>query len=1277
FVSPWVVALADPRASSRYKWSNWGIGPNDATARKEHGCPNCTRPAWLTGTEGVDFFEIYTTGRFLAVRPEVCRTGDPGCALGDEYFESTNYKYLGQGERLVTRVGTTMADSIRPTYVTTAAQAPPTAGGALQETVFVHSGEVMTGNVDHDAGGRAGWNVIFDRTYRSRTLGLSPLARGWDSSIFQRLRELPNHHVEYRDGSGEVWLFEKEGSGYKPPVGLYLKLTKTAEGWRLIDQKFRFSDFDAYGRLVRQTDEFYDGSTGGNVIRYFYDRDSHLVSIVDPVNRATGVYWKDDQLEKIKDWRDREVHYYYDAKGRLDHIEMPKAKNPAYPVYDHSFPSTIPTQFYTYESPAGDYSDAVELDANLLTIREPGDSAPRVTYEYQTDTAKRDMVHFEKWGTSDNAQVKFDFTMPGGNFPSPTKTEVEDALKQKRVYTYLNAPQPKDYKSDRTHATKIEELEVPIWQKAAFGVLPSSVSKNDTNTTSTTRTFEFGFTEGRMVSSKLEGVSSTTYGYDGPLTNNDYVLSSRTVTGTGTAAGLTQQYEREGAFLKSVTSGGDTIQSPEPHKNALALTVEDGGVRRVTTLYPTGLVKEVRSSAIALPASGAGGFTHLDYYPPDDSEKHRRGLLQQSTIGDSGAVTSLLTYSDMDTADQSIVGRDANRHTVYDEVGHVLRVDVTGTDVNNRDEFAYDARGRMVRHKVKQKDLQWGEDRYEYDRVGRVTVHEVWQITIGTGPAESRLSRTEYEYDLPSGEITTTLPNDGTITRTLDGLGRDRQVQANPKNPTYATLITNTNAYDLDGNRVFSTDGSAAAAVRYDAVHRAVEVKRSDSTTAKKTWDGWFRLRKQEEVSTGFIVSHEYTPGGKLTDSQTNFLTQQFAWDGAGRTRKVTSDGGSGQPVRESQLVYDSAGRLKESRFGEQGTSTTLGRVFHHLEWLYGSTDQPSQVTSYEDNDAVNYRWNLSHDALGRETKIENQTTPDFFVQQTFDELGNVTSVKSPERRGTMGYEHDVRGLTTVEKLPPAPGGAAEPKNTFEYDDNGVLKKYTDATDEPTDTLNDGLGRPLRRKYADDSTEELFYVGSRINRFKDRQNRWQHFEYDTTGRLFRVTNGATLLDELTYHPNGRLFRWKNAESIVEFDNYDAEGRPHSTKQTRLRPDGTELDSYTQSHNYNGFGQRTSWTMPGTATFGSGDWTTAVQPSYDAAGNIITLQRDTVSGGSQTLLNAEYRASRRPNFRTLHTNIGTTTPTEIERKYEYGTDGVGRMSAFRVFKNTSLLPDPIL
>src|SRR5437763_5508548 len=145
-----------------------------------------------------------------------------------------------------------MADTVRPTAVVAAAQTPNIANGMLQETTFPHSGELHSNSIDLDAGGRAGVDVVFGRSYRSRTIGGTVFGQGWDSPLLRRLRALPSGDVEYRDGA-EIWRFRADtspGGGYVAPKGVFLKLTRTQRGWKLVDQKWRISEFDDLGRLT-------------------------------------------------------------------------------------------------------------------------------------------------------------------------------------------------------------------------------------------------------------------------------------------------------------------------------------------------------------------------------------------------------------------------------------------------------------------------------------------------------------------------------------------------------------------------------------------------------------------------------------------------------------------------------------------------------------------------------------------------------------------------------------------------------------------------------------------------------------------------------------------------------------------------------------------------------------------------------------------------------------------------------------------------------------------
>ncbi|MFL6245995.1 MAG: Ig-like domain-containing protein, partial [Thermoanaerobaculia bacterium] len=211
-VTPWIVAIADPRASEEYVW------PGGGPSKEEAGCFSCDRPDHLKGRDEPEVFELYTAGRYISAYPTAA--GLP-----------TGWDWLGDDRRLQARVNTIMADTVRPTQVRVAAQAPPVAGGMLQETYYLHSGELETTHIDLVAGGRASMNVGIGRTYRSRTLGMTPLGFNWDSSMFRRLRELPSGEVEFRDGA-EMWTFTpKSGGVYNSPPGLFLRLNRTNTGW--------------------------------------------------------------------------------------------------------------------------------------------------------------------------------------------------------------------------------------------------------------------------------------------------------------------------------------------------------------------------------------------------------------------------------------------------------------------------------------------------------------------------------------------------------------------------------------------------------------------------------------------------------------------------------------------------------------------------------------------------------------------------------------------------------------------------------------------------------------------------------------------------------------------------------------------------------------------------------------------------------------------------------------------------------------------------------------
>ncbi|HKB80154.1 MAG TPA: DUF6531 domain-containing protein, partial [Thermoanaerobaculia bacterium] len=874
YVSPWIVAIADPRASKQYLW------PAGADKRAA-ACYACDRPAFLQNDPTA--LELYATGRHVAVRPEWGLFGGA-------------YEYLNRSGRFTARVASIPADTIRPPNVLGAAQDPPVARGRLQSTVLLHSGEIVERATDLDAGGRAGWNVVFDRTYRSRTLGATMMGAGWESSILRRLRPLPNRNVEYRDGSGEEWLFRPSGpETYDSPAGLYLRLSKSATGWTLVDQKLRSTTFDTLGRLSSEWDVFYDGHGAGNIIHYLYDPSGRLRNVVDPMNRISTIsYDADGHLKTITDWRGRAVDFHFDAQGRLSTVELPRTHNASYFEFDHSSDSDRPKVRYAYMNPsAGDYDAKLELATNLASVQDPDTDGPRVVWSYADSGSQRDMLQSETWGSADRANARFEYTVRSPSFAA-TQAVVVDVLRQRRTYD-IGDLQPSDYTSDRAHVDRMVEQAVPVWAAAPFGSLPDFVFPSATTTSDVDRTTAFGHAaDGRLEtvtrSASTGSISLTTRTWD-PVPPIGFVLRSQSLTPSVSGmAGLAQNYDYEGAFLESVESDGERVDTPEPRRGALAPQQSDGGVTKEASFAPDGLLKEWHTLAPAAPASGEGEKAKSDYFPPDDAQLHQRGMPRSLMAGDD--LTTTISYPDADTEVRD-EPRGVRTRTEYDELRRPVHIVVTGPGASAPEEwFAYDARGHLVRHRRKEGDKQ-PEERYEYDAVGRMTRSSLYD---GATEVES----TQTTYDMPGRITRTILPAGGIVTSVLDGLGRTLERRTEPLHP-FATISVETTCYDVDDNVVFAGDGHTATATRFDAAHRAVETLGSDLARTSIRVDGWGRLRESKDLNTGVTFAADYTPAGKLKSTSTNTSSEEYGWDAAGRTTSIVSRRGADQPVAQTE----------------------------------------------------------------------------------------------------------------------------------------------------------------------------------------------------------------------------------------------------------------------------------------------------------------------------------------------------------------------------------------
>ncbi len=1216
FESPVIIAIADSRASIHYAW------PAGADKRAA-GCFNCERPAALQGkTENDGVFELFTSGGFVAIRPDSTATGN--------VFTGTPYAYLGQSGRMELRVPTVPADVVRPPSVRIAANAPPIADGMLAEETYLHSGELESEAVDLDGGGRAGWSVVVGRTYRSRSIGDAPFGAGWDSTLFRRLRALPNGDVEYRDGGGEVWLFRSGGDGtFIALEGLFLALTRESDGFTLVDQESRVTRFDALGRLASESDEFFDPAKpgSGNTIRYVYDSEGRLERIVDPVGRQTTVTWDRGSglVQEIADWHTppRKVTYEYDAQRRLARVDLPAVANQR------------PRIEYGYLAGGTTLNEQLETAPNLTSITDPGASAPRTTFRYADDR-----VIGQQWATGESAT----FTYNAAN-----SVTVKDVLDEERRYT-LTTNDPTNLLADRAHITEERELGVPVWSSAGFGQLPTALTPGAPAITTTDRTRIFAFENGVLISSKLEGVNETTFAYQ-PATGAPGLVMKATTTAPLASGGSASSfipastpitrtfvYQPGSNFLEAVEAGGKRIEAAEPHRKNTTPTTTNSEITSAQAFDANGLLTATTSTGGTDPTS-AGAKSRIEYWP-DSAPLHARGLphFAREGTGADELVTRFEYPSETQTKETD--PRGVVTTTDFDPWQRPVHVHVerAGDPLVLDQTFEYDDAGRLARM-IEKKGAGEVVTSFMYDLMGRRT------STTTNGIATVGSITTTTAYNLAARTITITHAGGAVTTTELDPLGRvKRSVTETGSSP-----IEQQFAYDLSGNRVYTTDMRTASASAFDAHGRVVATRAADGTIATTELDAWSRptmIRNLTDDGASIVAesSYDFTAAGRMKSMTTKIdtgieRTTAFAWDGGGRTTRASTNG------RASATTFDLAGRLKTSAIGA-GNVGALTETFERSEITAYEGDLPAAAMSSEKNGAT-YIASMDRNTTG---DVVRENVGPLEWKSNYDELGNATEASVPGRPSTK-WNVDARGAVEKETLP---DGA---ENAFAYHASGAQTGYSDPTNEATNTVTDLIGRPLTRTYPDGTTERIEWDGSRVKSVTDRQNRKQSYDYNAKGQLVAIRDDANaVVDRLAYDNAGRLVSWTNADSEIAWSNFDLDGNPKQTTQRRFRNASgfsttpIVLDELVQEHRWNEHGERVRFSMPVSpgVVLGAG-WTKWIAQTFDALGNVISIAR--AAGESSQpdppLMTASHRGAGRPDVRTVF-----TSGNPIVRSYAY-------------------------
>ncbi|MHB1317864.1 MAG: RHS repeat-associated core domain-containing protein, partial [Anaerolineae bacterium] len=480
----------------------------------------------------------------------------------------------------------------------------------------------------------------------------------------------------------------------------------------------------------------------------------------------------------------------------------------------------------------------------------------------------------------------------------------------------------------------------------------------------------------------------------------------------------------------------------------------------------------------------------------------------------------------------------------YDDAGRLVSL----TDALGRTRtIAYDAAGRITR----QVDALGGETAYVYDAAGNLAA-----VTDAAG------STTAYSYD-----------HAARVTGITDPLSR-----------------TMTLVYGSEGELLSRTDARGdTVTVRNDALGRPLTL----------TYPG------------GQVWAVTYDAAGNVTTLSGEGLTRAYQRDAAGRVLQL-ADIRAGRASWVS-YVYNASGQVAEMRTSDGGLTTygygSVGEL-KRITGPLGTTEYTYETAGQLAPQRVGVRsgplrTRLSYDRLGQLASIHQvqqgqREGVDRTTRYTYDAVGNVLSIETPEGMRTYAYDELDRLVAYT--------GADGVKTTYDYDAVGNRTALK-------------VGRQVPLEYRYDAAHQLLHAGDTEYAY-DRNGRLiseagpdgrRTYTWDYQGRLASVADrapgtlpyplgSATASEEVVatyrYALTGERVQTIRGDGALETYQYDG---AHAV--ARLDEAGIAIDSRQQGAGWD------EWpVVAGTSVEGGGD-RALIYPLAEAHGTVVGAADD--------------------------------------------------------------------
>ncbi|MFJ1616804.1 LamG-like jellyroll fold domain-containing protein [Streptomyces sp. NPDC088249] len=568
-----------------------------------------------------------------------------------------------------------------------------------------------------------------------------------------------------------------------------------------------------------------------------------------------------------------------------------------------------------------------------------------------------------------------------------------------------------------------------------------------------------------------------------------------------------------------------------------------------------------------------------------------------------------------------------------------------------------------------------GQVTAEVDPLGKRTEYAYTQLGDLASVREPGGATTKYAYTPNGDQLSAVRPGGARQETTWDYLGRpltDTDIVRQPTERAYTSIneykapggelsrtvsptgVSESYKYNALGETTEVTDGAGSTSrFTYDMDGQPLTSVDPDGSSTKNTYDGFGQLVSTSDLDpTGKVLrtsSSTYDRVGNPT-SVTDYRghTVTLTTDATGVITKAA------QPVSATESItttfgYDAAGNRTRFTDGR-------GNAFLTTYNAWGMPESEIEPSTPAHPDLADRTFTMVYDSLGRPK--EQRSPGGVVTSNEYDDRSRLirqhgTGAEAETVDHTYAYDEDDQ-VTAV-------AGAGEEKDTFSYDDRGLLLSANGPSGSSSFAYN-GDGAMTSRKDASGTST---------------------YGYDTAGRLKTVADGATGA-AMTYgydiESNVTSIDYGASKSQRTF-SYDALGQLSTDRLTS--PSGKSLSSISYGYDLNG--NETSKTTTGLAGAGTNtytyDWanrltswnngTTTEQYGYDASGNRTRVGGDTYTYDARNRLTSDgqstYRYTARGTMSSVTDEAGVQTSVkadafnrvinEGERTYTY--DGLDR------------------